>query len=199
MKAVVLAGILLAAMNGASRGADYSETVSGDLSNDRLSPTVLSLGAGANGIAGTVVLGDRDFFVASVPEGMLLTKITLDTYQSVNTKAFIGMQAGSAFTVDPESPDPTLLLGYTHFGIDQVIGEDLLDDLALPPEVIGFSVPLAAGDYAFWLNQTEPQLTGYGITFHVVPEPAMMMLALVGGVGMIAAARGGRASNARKQ
>ena len=40
-------------------------------------------------------------------------------------RAFVGLQSGSTFTVDPNSAGPAALLGYTHFGTaDGNVGSD---------------------------------------------------------------------------
>jgi hypothetical protein len=159
-----------------AHAAPYSETVSGDLSNNRLAPTLVPLTLGGNPIDGAIINTDLDYLTIQVPAAAELSAIIFETYESSNARAFLGMQAGSTFTVDPPSTTPGVLLGYTHFGIDQLIGSDLLDDLAAGVGAIGFTSPLPAGDYTFWINQTEPSLTGYRFNFTVVPEPGSMSI-----------------------
>lgn len=154
--------------------AGYREDVSGDLSNDRLAPSSIALVGGDNRIAGTVILGDRDYFTVQVPSGLALSSILLEQYDSSNGRAFLGVQSGT-FTVDPDLAAPSDLLGYTHFGLDNLIGEDLLDNLGAGLGAIGFAPPLGPGDYSFWVNQTEPSLTGYQFNFVLVPEPGSAM------------------------
>lgn len=175
----LVAGVLLAS---SSLAATYDEGAQGDLSNDRLAPTPFTLDAASNVLSGSVTaLGpDRDYFTVIVPSGFALSQIILNQYASSNTRAFIGVQEGSTFTVPPTATGPDGLLGYMHFGFDQAIPSDLLDDLAVsnPP---GFSIPLAAGSYSFWINQTETDLTAYQLNFvtTAVPEPSTWLTVLV--------------------
>jgi hypothetical protein len=153
----LISGLLLAFTGLA---ATYDEAMQGDLSDDGSAPTAISLDEPSNRLAGSITFGERDYFTISVPAGAALNKIILTRYESSNARAFIGVQAGSQVTLDPSGSTSDGLLGYMHFGFDQGMSSDLLVDLArsIPP---GFSIPLPAGNYSFWLNQTEPAATFY--------------------------------------
>lgn len=157
----LIGGLILASAGAA---ATYDEAMQGDLSDDRLAPTPFPLNAPSSLLAGSVTFGERDYFTVTVPVGAALNKIILTRYESSNARAFIGLQVGSQVTLDPSGNTSDGLLGYMHFGFDQVIPGNLLVDLArsIPP---GFSLPLPAGNYSFWVNQTEPAPTFYEFNF----------------------------------
>jgi hypothetical protein len=155
--------------------ADYDEAVSGDISGDRTVPTLFALDLGANALRAQSQSGDVEYFHATVPVGTQLTSISLEAYQSENTRAFIGVQQGSTFTVSPEAAAPGDMYGYTHFGIGQTPGFNLLGEMGTAFGAVGFVPPLPAGSYTFWTQQTDPIPTAYTLSFGVadVPEPAL--------------------------
>lgn len=170
---IALALVCLAAAMSRARAADYAEANTGDLSNDRLVPTPISLDATDNHISGSISNSDLDYFAITIAAGSSLAAVHLESYSSSNSRAFIGMQSGPAFSVAPVDAVAELLLGYTHFGFDNVIGHDLLAAMGANLGVIGFTAPLPAGTYTMWINQTEAAPTQYGFDFVVVPEPAV--------------------------
>ena len=82
----------------------YNESVSGDLSNNGLAPTVLTVSQGSNDVYGTTGKSaagviDRDYFTFTVPEGMELTAITVlpgTTTLGPDGESFIGIESGPA-------------------------------------------------------------------------------------------------------
>ncbi|MBL8086934.1 MAG: hypothetical protein JNM85_02545 [Chthonomonas sp.] len=155
----------------------WKESVNGDLSNNRLSPTALTLAGGVNVIQATTSNGDREYFSLKVPVGCQLDKLILSDYVSNDMRAFIGFQKGTTMTVDPNAPDPSALLGYAHFGPGGVsVGNDLLPAMATGFGAIGFTTPLPAGDYTYWVNQLGAS-TNWEMQWHVsaVPEPAAII------------------------
>ena len=72
----------------------------------------------------------------------------------VANQAFLGLQVGSAFTVDASAATAGDLLGGMLYGSAQ-IGQDILPDIGQLAGAAGFTPPLPAGHYTFWLNQTE--------------------------------------------
>ncbi|MEL7482801.1 MAG: hypothetical protein AAFN41_00465, partial [Planctomycetota bacterium] len=131
----------------------YDELVDGDITDDRFAPLELMAADGVNTLSGTVVDGDRDYFRFTVPAGSELVAINLVDYQSPDFAAFLGIQQGSTFTVDPELPDPGPLLGYVLYG-PPAVGTDLLPDIGAGFGAIGFTGFLPAGEYVFWNQQT---------------------------------------------
>ena len=182
-------GLPLAAVvaQGAVAATIWDEGVSGDLSNDRANPTLLTLAVGTNTIIGSVTAGERDYFRFNLPGGNTFTQLNLAAYSPSNL-GFLAVQSGTQITVDPLAPTAAPLLGYVHTSNTQV-GTDILDDMAasnlLSPPAIGFVPPLGPGDYSFWMQQTSAVLTDYTFDVVVVPEPSAA--ALLGlGLGALA-------------
>ena len=166
------------------------ESVNGDLSNDRLSPTPLMAGLGLNSLTGTTVTTgpgttgrDFDYFTVTLPLGLILNSIVLTNYLG-DDLTFFGMMAGTPFTIPPTDPAATIpprLLGWVHF-TPSLVGSNLLPTMAgqtVPAPVIGFSAPLPPGDYSFWLQETSANGVNYSLAFNVsqVPEPSTLALA----------------------
>ena len=183
----VLSVALVGAAQTPARAFIYDEAVNGDLSNDRLNPTLLVAGLGANTLTGMTVTssplpGGRDFDYLSVtiPTGLLLSSVVLANY-SGDDLTFFGMLAGTPFTVPPTDPPETIpprLLGWVHLRPD-LIGSDLLPTMAaqtMPAPVIGFTAPLPAGDYSFWIQETSGNAVNYSFTASVIPEPSTFAL-----------------------
>lgn len=168
----------------AQAGVLHDEAVDGDITGDRLNPAAFSLSLGSNIIRATSNTGDREYVALTVPAGRTLDAVRLTAYAGEDQVAFIAVQAGGVITEDPGAPDVANLLGWTHFGPGVGLGpvSDLLPELAAGPGAIGFAPPLAAGGYAFWIQQTGPSLVAYELDFVTTPEPsaglALMVLAV---------------------
>jgi hypothetical protein len=182
--------LTLACFAGPASGAPiWTESVDGDLSGNRAAPTALAAGIGSNQVSGTTVAGDLDYFSLLIPAGATLSQIVLtNTTLSSFDLAFLAIQSGSTFTVDPSNPDVSQLLGWVHLRSNQV-GTDILDNLAIGSGAIGFLPPLGPGTYSFWLQQTGGAVTGYGLDFVVVPEPMAASLLALGLTGLAFAGR----------
>ena len=184
----VAATLLACAGLTPAQAFNSSEATDGDLSGNGLAPSVLNAAPGVNSLVMTSATGDRDYFSFTVPTGYLLSSIVHKTYTSADDLSFLGLQAGSTFTEPPTGANSTHLLGYVHFGAPTV-GTEIIDNLAtsntLAPPAIGFTAPLGAGPYAFWLQQTGAA-AAYSFDFVLtpVPEPETWALLLAGGVGM---------------
>ena len=46
----------------------------------------------------------------------------------------------------------------------------------MPAPVIGFTAPLPAGDYSFWIQETSGNAVNYSFTASVIPEPSTFAL-----------------------
>lgn len=168
---------LAVAATGARASIIHDEGVDGDLSGDRFIPTAYTLAFGTNSVIATSVSGDREYVTLSVPAGMQLDSVVLFSYVGVDLTAFIAVQAGTTFTEPPTGTDANNLLGWTHFGPGVGnVGTDILDDLGASSPAIGFSPPLAAGDYTWWMQQTGASPATYQFDFNVSPEPATLAL-----------------------
>ncbi|WP_299819400.1 cadherin-like domain-containing protein [uncultured Jannaschia sp.] len=152
-------------------GAD--PVVAGDYSDDRLAPSDIgTMQTGENLLYATQqgddAAGgrDRDYITFEVPEGTVLSALFLDGYATTEDtrQAFMGLQEGTAVTVDPATGQPDagggdLLTGLVYG--DGLLGNDLLPLLASgesgdprqPASYQGFDGTLPAGTYTLWLNQ----------------------------------------------
>lgn len=161
----------------------YDEAVQGDLSNDHLSPTVVTLGVGQNLIMGSTVHQpslDRDFFTITIGTGQALSAIVLSSYTNTDDQSFFGMTNGNRFNgLGFSDVSGWALIGALP-GLS--VGDNLLDDMA--------GGPIGPGAYSFWLQETAGNTT-YTLDYQVaaVPLPAALPLFLSGLLGLGAMAR----------
>lgn len=197
--AACLLGASLIAMTTAHAAARYDEVVSGDLADEGSIPSALSLAPGSNEIFGSMgfidAAFDRDYFSVTVPVGKALSKIMLLPGSEVAVAvSFLGLQAGSAFTIPPTATTAAGMLGWTHYTDPGPGGTDLL--LAMSVANLGssgFETPLAAGTYSLWVQDFDGPAT-YGFDFIVTPVPgaAYLMLSGLALLGRTALRRGPR-------
>jgi PEP-CTERM motif len=181
----------------AQAGIVYNESVSGDLSGSGLSPTPITVALGSNQVFGTTgrVAGvvDLDYFRFTVPVGEVLTGITIlpgTAGLGPLGDSFIGMQAGSQVTVLPSATDATGLLGWFHYD-DSDVGTNILPLMATSGfGSTGFTPPLPAGSYSFWVQELSSGTAPYGFDFTLAtPEPASWAM-LLAGLALIGARAG---------
>lgn len=192
--ATAAAAALLAASSAHAGG--YVEPP--DLSNNRLAPTVITLDPGSNIVRGTMGYNarfelDRDFFSFTVPSGFQLQAVVLGPATQVGgCCSFIGVQAAAALSVDPDTVfSGAQLLGW-HLYATADKGSDILPAIGAPPDKIGFSGPLPAGVYTWWVQELAPGGPySYEFDFQLapVPEPAGWALLAAGAVMLGARAR----------
>ncbi|MBL8382717.1 MAG: PEP-CTERM sorting domain-containing protein [Burkholderiales bacterium] len=198
--------VLLATGSAAVAATDYSESAQGDLSNDRLRPTViaLSMGApGANGRAGNNVLTgatgrsaggtvDRDYFTVIVPAGHVLSALRVGNQTTVGGGgSFIGMAAGGTMPVAENAGSAAGLLGWKVYALADR-NTDILDNLAVSGNgAAGFTAPLGAGAYTFWVQELATGSFNYrfNLVLSPVPEPAGWLMLLAGAALLGARAR----------
>jgi hypothetical protein len=165
----------------------YNESVSGDLSNSGLNPTLLTVSLGSNDLFGTTgktTAVDRDYFTFTVPQGLELTGITvLPGTQTLGPKgdSFIGIESGPQVTVLPTATTATGLLGWFHYDTGD-IGVNILPLMGTSGlGSTGFSGSLPAGTYSFWEQEGNVGTVPYGLEFTVAtPEPATWTMLLAG-------------------
>jgi hypothetical protein len=88
-----------------------------------------------------------------VPTSHFLRSIFVQFFTSSDVM-FIGVQQGTTFTVTPQLATAGDMYGYAHFGNSAGnVGTNILDDMGAAAGAIGFTPPLAAGSYTFWLQQ----------------------------------------------
>lgn len=189
------AALLLAAGSGQALAA-WNEATDGDFSNDGMAPTVVSLGLGSNLIWGTTgrpapaAAVDLDYFTFTIPAGYQLSEMwVLDGTDAVGGGSFIGLMSGTQFTVPPSTPSAAGLLGWALFS-SSTAETDLLPVLGSSGMgATGFTPPLPAGDYVFWVQETAVGVATYGfdLTVTAVPE-APSALAMLGGLALLASA-----------
>jgi len=156
----------------------YNESISGDFANSGLTPTGgLVAAAGSNQIFGTTGNTgtlDRDYFTVTIPTGLQLNAITVLPGTTAGNISFIGMQAGNQVTLPTNASTATGLLGWWHYGPSD-INDNLLPPMSTPANgSSGFTIPLGAGNYSFWIQDFTPGTFTYGFDFAVAaaPEPA---------------------------
>src|SRR5271154_5410986 len=174
----------------------YNESVSGDLSNSGLTPTLLTVSQGFNDLFGTTgksaaAVIDRDYFTFTVPQGLELTAITvLPGTQTLGAmgESFIGIESGPQVTVSTAATTAAGLLGWDHYGTDD-IGVNILPLMGMGVGSTGFTGPLPAGTYSFWVQEASVGTVDYGLEFTVAtPEPASWTMLLTGLTLLVGAA-----------
>jgi len=191
---------------GSALAADYTESIDGDLSNDRLAPTrlVLSYGGpgassmlGANIITGT--LGntppgtiDRDYLNFRIPAGFVLSELRVGQQTTVGGGgSFIGLAAGTTMPVAPDAPDATGLLGWRVYQLSDR-GTDILDNMQTAGNgASGFERPLVSGEYTLWLQELASGTFNYrfNLLLSPVPEASTLSLMAAGALCVVLAAR----------
>lgn len=184
-------------------GTSYLESVSGDLSNSGLTPTLIAVGLGSNQVIGTTGNPgtgiDRDYFSIVVPAGAQLSSLTVLSGTVPLGLAFLGVQSGAQVTVSPTSGSAAGLLGWSHYASADV-ATDILPRIGTGSGASGFVGALGAGTYAFWIQDFNAGASTYAfdltLTAVPVPEPASAWLWLFGAAGLAlpqsAAARAAR-------
>jgi hypothetical protein len=178
---VAFAAIVL--ITGSAHAAVITEATLGDFSSNRSSPTAFTLASGNNSLIGTTSGGDRDYVTLNVPAGGSITQLVLRTYTSPDATAFVGIQRGSTFTEDPDSPNVSNLLGYTHFGPGNV-GANLLPAMGSAGGAQGFTPPLTGSNFTLWIQQLG-SATAYQFDVVATPEPSSAVLLLSGAALLI--------------
>lgn len=141
----------------------------GDFSDNPSSPTIWSLGAGANELIAGTSTGDLDYVSFTVGNCDTLDSVTVNAFSETggDVVAFVAIQQGATFTVTPDSANDRLdeLFGYRHIGPAD-INQDILAEMGRASGAAGFTSPLPAGTYTLWLNQLG-SLSEYTLGFNV--------------------------------
>ena len=179
-----------------AHATDYTESIDGEFSGDRLNPTRIALTYGAfspNGVAGYNVISgtlgmtgstiDRDYFTVTVPDGFALSQLRVGNQTTVGgTTSFLGIATGATMPVAPDATSAAGLLGWKLYGAADR-NTDILGALGIAGNgASGFAGPLVAGDYTVWLQERSSGTYNYRFNFVIspVPEPAQHALILAG-------------------
>jgi hypothetical protein len=173
----------------------YNESISGDLSNSGLTPTQLTVSLGSNDVFGTTGKNatagsvDRDYFTFTIPQGQYLTAITvLPGTQTLGPlgDSFIGIESGPQVTVSTAATTAAGLLGWFHYDTGD-IGANILPLMGTSGlGSTGFTTPLPAGTYSFWVQEGNVGTVNYGLEFTVAtPEPASWTMLLTGMAALV--------------
>ena len=172
----VVAGFVCMLISSEALAENYSESVSGDLSNNPAAPTVIPVSAGSNAITGTTGtvdgVTDLDYFTITVPPGSTLQSINETTYTlngapSTNL-SFIGVESGTTFT-PAATTTAAQTLGYDHFSLAQV-NTNILPGMGTAAGAMDFTPPLGAGNYTFWIQEANQPLIGYGFNLVIAAQ-----------------------------
>jgi hypothetical protein len=191
MRSIVLLASAFLYTMAAHGDTVYNESVSGDLSNLGLTPTLVTVLLGPNNIFGTTGkdattgIIDRDYFTFTVPQGLELTATTvLSGTQTLGTlgESFIGIESGPQVTLSTAATTAAGLLGWDHYDDTGDIGVNILPMMGTSGlGSTGFTGPLPAGTYSFWVQEASAGSVPYGLEFTVAtPEPATWTMLLTG-------------------
>lgn len=171
----------------ASAQVIWDEAVSGDLSDDRMAPTSLTLNLGVNGLLATTGPIDIEYVHFHIPAGMQLDAIIPISYAGQDQVAFIGVQAGSVFTEPATGTNVGNLLGWALWGPGVGnMNTNILPAIGSGAGAQGFTGPLTGSDYTFWIQNTGDTMT-YRLDFNtsVVPEPFTITGLAFGGLALV--------------
>lgn len=197
-----LAGLALLSLPFAAQSASYDEILNGEISGNRLAPSLFLLDygqTGTNGLAGNNILTgrvgringavDRDYLHIVVPDGYVWTELRVGNQTTVGVNSsFIGLAAGEIMPVAETASTAAGLLGYRLYGTADR-GQNILDDMALGGNgASGFGTPLAAGSYTLWIQELATGDFNYrfNLLLAPVPEPESYAM-LLAGLGLIGA------------
>ena len=152
----------------------WDESVDGPLSASGNAPTVLTLAPGSNTILSSFggLNGQFDYFSFTLPTGQSLEAFTLDSYVSSDAVAWLGIKAGTDWTI---GYDTAQMIAQQHFGTAN-IGSDLLG--------ISAGNLLGPGTYTVRSQQLGAAAT-YQLGLNVVPEPSTYALLVLTGTGAL--------------
>ena len=215
-KTLFCAAICVLLATALAKATIYREAVSGDLSDDKTTPTALTLTPGFNLVSGTVagfpIFGGtdpQDWVSFTIPAGYVMISYVNAKYVAGDGQGFTGFHSGSSFPGGMDSEfDAANYTGYAHFGTaaqnpdmnpttSSTVGVNLLPLMAdqnFAPGTTNPTFPLPAGTYTFLIQQGDPTPTHYqfNMTLRPVaaPEPGSSLCLLgIGSLGLLALRR----------
>jgi hypothetical protein len=203
-KTLFSAAICVLLVTAVAKATIYREAISGDLSDDKATPTALTLTPGFNSVSGTVAgfpefggTDPQDWVSFTIPAGYVMISYVNAKYVAGDGQGFTGFQSGSSFSGDEFLAGS--YTGYAHFGTaaqnpdmnptsSSTVGVNLLPLMADPsfaPGTTNPTFPLAAGTYTFLIQQGDPTTTHYQFNMTVrpvaAPEPGSTLCLLAMG------------------
>ena len=181
-KSFLVLAMVLALVSIGHADTIYTESINGDLSNDGLSPTPVTVGAGNNIISGTTggatAPNVRDYFTISVTSGLRFVSLLELSGTQAGNLGFLGMQSGPQVTLPTNTVTAAGLLGWVHYAPTSS-DIDVLPTMAIPANgSSGFGLPLGPGNYSFWLQDSSPGTFNYSFNIVLAPVPEVSTAAL---------------------
>lgn len=156
----------------------YSEAISGNLSGLITSPTAIGqLNPGENSIIGSINEGasfNADVFTFSVGTGYALTSLTFNI-NSNSESHFLAMSNETTLDADVD------YLLFASLVTNAQNGDNLLvtESDGGNQSGTGYSLPLSAGDYSLWFQETSNNTVDYTFTLTTVAIPEVSQSALL--------------------
>lgn len=164
---VTLSLLLLFPLSSLRAAVIWSESTNGLLSSSPSVPTSLPLSLGSNTIISSFGGGSSfDYFSFTLADGQKLTSFNLNSYVSTDSVAWIGIQAGPAWTA---AYDTSMMISQQHFGTAN-IGQAILNITTVNP--------LNSGTYTV-RSQQLGATADYQLGLTVIPEPTTISLLLL--------------------
>ena len=163
--------------------------MSGDLSNNGLTPTAITLGLGSNEILGTTGqtagVSDRDYFTVTVPANFRLTQLIEEAGTQAGgpgSLGFFAVQSGTQVTLPTNTATAAGLLGWIHYGSYSRRHQYSSCDGNSGTGIERIRPALGTGSYAFWLQDTSVGTFNYGLNLVLasIPEPSAGALIITG-------------------
>jgi len=183
MKSLLLSLLLAVPIGTALYGqANYLESVSGDLSNNNLAPTLLNFDVGINyvqgrmGRPGTGAI-DRDIFSFTLGANERLTGFDVLTFApvtSANVGSFLALSGSGTISTANASDHLSNALVTGPGGILETLAAGAYSDTVGQPSLgDGFAAPLGEGTYTVWFQELS-SFVDYrlALTVSAVPEPS---------------------------
>jgi len=147
----------------------YNESVDGPMSSSGTTPTTLNLSLGSNTLISSIGGSAQiEYFSFTLSAGQSLTSFKLDSYVSTDAVAWLGIKAGTDWTI---GYDTSQMIGNQHFGTAN-LGNPLLG--------ISVANPLGAGTYTVRSQQLNSNaISNYQLDLNVIPEPSTASLLLL--------------------
>jgi len=150
----------------------YDEAIDGALSDDPLSPNQFTLSMGMNPITATLTQEDIEYFSITVPDGMVVNTIMLNSYEATahwaTPHVSMSIQEGLIFKTQVTATADLALVGNIKFREYHEQNEpNILTYLSVPYEDSCSKGPLTSGSYAMQLSQHSGDTTTYSLNFVV--------------------------------